>query len=336
MSILYILLAALAVFGVWFLIEKQRRKSHPMSGGLKADVTLPHEQEFELYGNSFSHCSRKTRIVMAELGIPYKHRPIDLIETGKYETISPHYLKVNPAGILPTLVHNGHPVYESDDIMGYAANHAGHNAPRLVPDDSAQAAEMEGWIKRATISSDDPLGGIEKFAGSCIPGLTMPLFVTSIRYIPLHRIVVGLLFHPDKMRPVFFTMSKLRGLENMLRMPRLHKMIGRSRDSMVKHLEELQNHLNEHDGPWIMGAQYTLADVSWSCIFLRLDETGWLDHYFAQKDFGRLKAYYDTVKERPSWQAAIIDKSHPIIDKASEDLRRLANDDAKIRGLLYA
>ncbi len=272
---------------------------------------------------------------MAELGVPYKHRPIDLIETGTYETISPHYLKVNPAGLLPTLVHNGHPVYESDDILAYAAEHAPAGAPSLVPADEAEKAEMQKWVDRGSISSGDPLGGIEKNAGSCIPGLTMPIFVTAIRYIPLRNILVGLLFHPDKMRPIFFTMSKLRGLRNMLAVGQIQKVVTKSRDCMVRHLAEFQDHLETSGGPWILGDQYTLADVSWTCIFLRLDETGWLDHFFAENDFARLEQYYRDLKQRQSWQEAIVEKSHPIIDKASQDLKRIASDDAAIGELLY-
>lgn len=332
---LYATLILLAAAVAWFFWQKQRRRSHPVAGGLDPAVSLPHEQEFELYGNSFSHCSRKTRIVMAELGIPYKHRPIDLIETGTYETISPHYLKVNPAGLLPTLVHNGHPVYESDDILAYAAEHAPANAPGLVPDGEDRKAEMQRWIDRGSISSADPLGGVEKNAGSCIPGLTMPIFVTAIRYIPLRNILIGLLFHPDKMRPVFFSMSKLRGLRNMLRVGQVRTVVTKSRDNMLKHLREFQEHLESSSGVWIMGDQYTLADVSWSCIFLRLEETGWLDYFFSQSDFSRLEEYYAAIKQRPSWQAAIVDKAHPIIDKASADLRRRASDDPAVRELLY-
>lgn len=330
----YFVLLLLIILGVWFFVEKRRRKSYPMSGGLHEDISLPYEQEFELYGNSFSHCSRKTRIAMAELGIAYKHRPIDLIETGKYETISPHYLRVNPAGILPTLVHNGHPIYESDDILAYAAQQASGNAAPLVPADETARAEMQAWIDRASISSSDAMGAMERDAGACIPGLTMPIFMTSIRYIPLHKIAVGLLFHPDKVRPIFFTASKVRGLRAMLRMGSMQKIIHRSRDLMIRHLTEFQDHLTNKGGPWVMGNQYTLADVTWSCIFLRLDETGWLDHFFEQGNFDRLSSYYNQVKARPSWQAAILDKSHPIIDKASADLKRAISEDANIAHIL--
>ncbi len=332
----YLLLGGVAVLVAWFVIEKARRRSHPVTGGLKSDITLPHDAPFELYGNAFSHCSRKTRLVVAELGIPYTHKPIDLIETGSYETISPHYLRINPAGIVPTLVHHGHPIYESDDIMAYATTQAADGAPSLVPDDPAARAEMDKWILRGTISSDEPMGHLETSAGSCIPGLTLPIFVTAIRYIALHRIAVGLLFHPDKRRPIFFAASKIRRLKVMLQTAPLRDIMHRSRDHMRSHLTDLQAQLAATGGPWILGAQFTLADISWSCIFLRLDETGWLDHFFSGGEFARLSDYYVALRARPSWHDAITEKSHPLIDGASHDLKQAIAQDERIRELLYA
>ena len=110
------------------------RRSHPVSGGPHPERSVAYVDEFELYSNSFSHCSRKVRLALAELGLPVLHHAIDLVETGAYETISPAYLRVNPAGVVPTLVHRGCPIYEFDDILAYAAANAPRGAPALVPD----------------------------------------------------------------------------------------------------------------------------------------------------------------------------------------------------------
>ncbi len=40
----------------------------------------------------------KSRVCMAELGIPYQSHTIDLIETGAYENIRRPFLSVNPGG----------------------------------------------------------------------------------------------------------------------------------------------------------------------------------------------------------------------------------------------
>lgn len=329
-------LAALAGFLlIWFLIEKSRRRTHPVTGGLQENINLPHTDEFELYANAFSHCSRKTRLVMAEAGVPYRYHSIDLIETGKYETIGPRYLKVNPSGLVPTLVHNGHPIYESDDILTYVADHASPDAGSLVPTDPAERTEMNRWLESGVISSDDPMENMPARAGSCIPGLTFPVFVTAIRYIPLRRILVGFLFHPDKKRPAFFTASRLFGLRTMLSQKPLQQMMHASRDHMRGHLAQLAQKLESTHGPWILGEQYTLADVTWSCILLRVDETGWLDHFLQDADLAPVRTYYTALKNRDSWKAAITDKAHPIVEKAEADLKKAIATDSKIAKALY-
>jgi glutathione S-transferase len=325
-----VLAALAAAFALWFAFEKSRRKTHPVTGGLHPEIALPHTAEFELYGNAFSHCSRKTRLVMAELGIPYVHKPIDLIETGSYQTLSPAYLKVNPAGLIPTLVHNGHPIYESDDILAYAAKHARPAASKLVPDDPDARTRMQAWIDFCNLSSADPTGGMETRMGSCVPPLTIPLFITAIRYIPLNRILFGIFFHPDKKRPVFFFAGKLFGLKRMLAQKPLREIIGKGRTHMPRHLARLDRSLKESGDPWILGAQFTLADITLACVLLRVDETGFLDGFIKDGKLDAVRAYYDRLRTRESWQAAIKNVTHPIIEQAIADLRNQREADPEI------
>ena len=93
-----LLLVVVAAALAWWLWEKSRRKTHAVSSGYQSRVELPFEQEFELYHNALSLCSMKVRVGLAELGIRYADRPIELIETGAYENIRPAFLAVNPAG----------------------------------------------------------------------------------------------------------------------------------------------------------------------------------------------------------------------------------------------
>ena len=89
-------------YGVWVSRWRQRQLGlgHPGRYRLHAEILLPHDAEFELYGNAFSHCSRKTRLVMAELGIPFVHKPIDLIETAGAATVK----RVAPLAVLALLI----------------------------------------------------------------------------------------------------------------------------------------------------------------------------------------------------------------------------------------
>ena len=66
--LVYALIGILSLFLIWFLIEKRRRRTHPVKGGIDPSISLPHTEPIELYSNSFSHSSRKCRLVLAELG----------------------------------------------------------------------------------------------------------------------------------------------------------------------------------------------------------------------------------------------------------------------------
>ncbi|MEM9724316.1 MAG: glutathione S-transferase family protein [Pseudomonadota bacterium] len=325
---------AIAAIGLWWRREAARRRSHPVSGGLQPDVEVPSETEFELYSNSFSHCSRKVRLALAELHIDYTHRATQLIETGWYETISPAYLRVNPAGLLPTLVHRGRPIYESDDILRYAQGVAGRNAPSLTPDGLDKRAEMERWIAFGSISSADAMGGMDAKAGACIPGLTLPMFVAAIRHIPLKNILVGLLFHPDKRRPLFFIVAKLLGLRWTFRLPPARAIVDESARHMRRHLAALNAALDAGEGPWLLGPSYTLADASMGAMLLRLDEAGWLAIFAEEQDLTALLDYYGWMQERPSWRAAIIETPNAIIQAATEQLTEVRADPA-LRRFIY-
>jgi glutathione S-transferase len=292
----------------WYLRERSVRRTHPMSGGLHPERCVPHTAEFELYHNDFSLCSKKIRMCLAELGIPYVGHPIDLIETGGYETLSRRFLAVNPAGLVPVLVHRGHPVYESHEILLYAAAHAKETEP-LVPPDEATRAEMQRWIDCSSLVGDDPLALASESAGNCVPGLTLPLFAAMIRDVPAARILEGLLFHRLKQRPVLFLLLKTFGLSRFASAPPLRRAVQASRRHMARHLAALELQLARSGGPWITGGQLTLADVSWAVILERLREADWADVMLTPG----LRAYWQRLSARPSYDAAMTQRQHRLV-----------------------
>lgn len=329
-----VLAGVAALLATAWALGKRRHLTHPVTGGLHPEIALPFEAEFELYNNAFSHCSRKTRLVFAELGLSYRNRPIDLIETGAYETLSASFLRINPAGLVPTLVHKGHPVYESDEIMAYAALQAGEAGARLIPSDPLLRAEMERWIARAMLPSASPEQALKESAGGAVPGLTLPLFFTALVYIPPHRILTGLLYHPDRRRPFYFFLFKMLGPRRMTLLKPLRALIAASREAMEAHLLALEGQLQASGGPYILGESYSLADISWSAVFLRLEEGGWLDGFHRRRGLSRCRAWYEGVRARPSWREAILEHRHPIIDRAVADLAALRASRPDIRAAL--
>lgn len=321
------------------------------AGGLHPEIDLPHGVEWELYHNSFSLCSKKVRVCMAELGLPYESHHVHLIETGAYETVRRAYLRINPAGTVPVLVHRGHPVYESHEQIVYAAEHGGENGSRLLPREPARRRLVDEWSDRASLVGN-PMSGLERRAGNCIPPLTFPLFATMVAYVPYREIAKGLLSHPNKERPLFFTLLKTLTVRALPKLPPAVNAIAAARRHMQSHLDALERRLDSHGGPWIAGDSYTLADVSWTVILDRLVEADWADGFWgggcavpeargaaasAVEGTGkrpRVAQYWQRLQARPSFSSEIEAVRCEITRKGIEDLRVAKAEDPRLRAAL--
>ena len=313
------------LYCLWLVVERFRRLTHAVAGGLYEDISLPHEQVWELYHNDFSLCSKKTRVCLAELGIDYRSHRIDLIETGAYENLSRRFLKVNRAGLVPVLVHKGHPIYESHDQIAYAAAHSG-NGHALTPEDPGQQAIMAHWVRKTSLVGENPIAALEETVGNAIPGLTLPIFAAMIKHVPVRRIFVGVLFHRFFKPPMMFLMMKALGLRRLPKVKPLMRVLQRSQSAMHGHLDELEAVLDAGGGPWILGDQFSLADVGMMAILDRLREVDWLEA-FLNEERPQVAAYWQALKERPSYAAGIANFEHPAITQGSEAIKHLKAED---------
>jgi len=82
-----------------------------------------------LYHNPVSTCSQKVRLVLAEKGLDYESH---VIEWTKMEHLSDWYLKINPNGVVPAIVHDSNPVIDSSVIAEYL-DEAFPDNPRSAP-----------------------------------------------------------------------------------------------------------------------------------------------------------------------------------------------------------
>ncbi len=98
----------------------------------------------ELYHAGLTTCSKKARHGLKEKGVPYTSRYVRL---DKFEHHTPEYLKINPNGIVPTLVHDGKSIIESCIINEYADEV--FDGPRLQPEDPYLRARMRVFCKMA-------------------------------------------------------------------------------------------------------------------------------------------------------------------------------------------
>ena len=93
-----------------------------------------------LFHFSDSTCSQKLRIYLRLKGISWTSHHINL---ARKEHLRPYYMGINPRGLVPTLVHNGKVVIESNDILQYLERE--FPAPSLVP--TVDQATLDAILK---------------------------------------------------------------------------------------------------------------------------------------------------------------------------------------------
>jgi glutathione S-transferase len=100
----------------------------------------------ELYHSGLTTCSKQVRLCLREKDIPYESHYIEL---WNYENLNPEYLKLNPNGVVPALVHDGEPIFNSFVITQYIEDL--YPEKPLRPADPRDRATMRLW----TWTADD-------------------------------------------------------------------------------------------------------------------------------------------------------------------------------------
>ena len=90
---------------------------------------------------------------------------------------------------------------------------------------------------------------------------------------------------------------------------------------MHTHLDDLEAQLVASGGPWILGSQFTLADVSWAVLLERLRECDYEHVYLGDGKRPAVTEYWQRVRKRPSYENAILKHGHPSIDRGLTRLR---------------
>ena len=95
-----------------------------------------------LYHGLASTCSKKARLALYEKGLEFESR---LVNLQAFEQHDPEYLKLNPNGVVPTLVHDGRTLIESTIIIEYIDEV--WPEPALSPPGPYERARMRIWTK---------------------------------------------------------------------------------------------------------------------------------------------------------------------------------------------
>ena len=96
----------------------------------------------ELYHHSESVCAQKVRLALAEKGVEWKGHYV-VLEKGEQRT--EEFLRINPKGVVPVLIHDGRNIPESTVICEYIDE--AFEGPALMPEDPYWRARKRLWTK---------------------------------------------------------------------------------------------------------------------------------------------------------------------------------------------
>jgi len=301
------------LLGIYFWRCWTHPRTRAVKPGLNTDIILPHEAEVELHHNMLSSCSQKVRACLGETGLSHRKIHHVLPSSGSWETKKADYLTINPAGTVPVLVHNGHPVYESHEQIVYIDQVLMPGGPRLTPTDPDKKALMDKWVESGSmilsevLGASDPWDGMSRRIGNILGPMTMPLFCGNmIMNFDIWNVLETLSMIPlikDKLPVVLLILFKTLGVETFIKVKKLNGVISPVRKALNHHLALLTKDLETSGGPYICGEIFTLADVSMVPIFERMEYARWWTESLKEQ-FPVVTKYWGTIQEREGYKAS--------------------------------
>ena len=227
-----------------------------------------------LYNWATSTCSQKVRLVLAEKNLAFVDRRLD---SSKAENLSDWYLKLNENGVVPTLQHGDRIVIESSVITEYLDEVFPENP--LRPSDVYERALMRVWRQ---FIDEVPTAAIR-----------VPSYNRYIRHKwkDLPQEEFERLIDKRTVRKQFYRAMGREGSDAQAEeaaIDQLREMVRRMERSLAK-------------GRWIMGPQFTLADVGLLPTIVRMTDIGLGDLWDPSS---RVAEWFAQFQARPSFKEA--------------------------------
>jgi ganglioside-induced differentiation-associated protein 1 len=240
----------------------------------------------ELYHFDNSVCSQKVRLALEEKHLEWQDRRVDILNGAQF---TPDYLKLNPRAVVPTLVHDGHVIRESTVICEYLDEV--FREPPLMPADPLGRAQVRLWTKLPD----------EEIHSAC----ATVTFTTYFRYTLMK-------LPPEKLLAI-----EAKEVDRLAHAAVHPTVLKRKHDVIVKGLEatDAKRAFKAYDqmlgemeaalaqGPWLLGRQYTLADLALTPYVDRLYNLALGPMWIGRRP--RVTAWYEAIRARPNFSAAI-------------------------------
>jgi glutathione S-transferase len=236
---------------------------------------VPAMQGLHLFHFMMSNCSQRVRLALEEKGLEWESHHLNLPAN---EHVSDDYQSINPNGVVPTLVHNGQVVIESNDILAYLDDHFPN--PPLRPNDPEERSRMENCIAAAS------------GAQTALKTLSHELLFRPFRKVGEADLALYEAKAADRGLVAFLRDYAANGAAWQAR-------VKAASTDMEQRLALLEQALEED--PWLSGGAYGLADISWVVNIHRLTQA-----QLPLERCPRLRTWYEKVVLRPAFEKAVV------------------------------
>ncbi len=231
------------------------------------------------FGNSI--CTQKAMITLAEKGARYETINVDLFKNEQY---TPAYLRINPKGVVPSLVDDGKVIIESTLICEYLDETI--PTPPLAPREPHARARMRLWSKAVDEGLFEATREISFSA----------MFRERMRGMTEEQRQVRFRNVGDPVKRVRFMSCYADGVES----PYVYEGIAAFEKAFANMEEDLAGGL-----PWLLGNALTLADINLMPFVARLDYLTLLPIWLADRP--HVKAWWQRAQALPSFRSTIPD-----------------------------
>jgi glutathione S-transferase len=236
-------------------------------------------ETLQLYHCNTSYASQKVRLFMAQMGIPYESRHIDI---RAQEHITSNYREINPNGLVPTLVAAGKVICGSTSIMVYLHDKYCKDGQKMSPK-----------LRKAIISfcfAHEALHDPHmRTLSYCL------IFMANKKYsAETERLLEVADNHPNKERGEF--------LKAAIRGELTSQNIKIAEHQIKQALQEMDTLLSGNpDSGFMFGNKYSMADAVATAGLFRVEKLQMQDEI---KDNKLLAIYYERMRQLPSFNAA--------------------------------
>ena len=233
----------------------------------------------ELYHSGHSTCSQKVRICLAEKSLDWVGHEMRF-SSGDH--LTPDYLLLNPNGVVPTLIHDGEPLIESSVIVEYLDEI--FPEPSLAPREPLARARLRVWMR---YMEEVPT-----------PAVRVPSFNQVFRPLRYENMAEAEFQARVEKLPLRKAFYRRRGQIDGFAQAELDNALGQIRQTA----ERIDKAISETGGPWILGADYTLIDVTLTPLIQRMADLGYAKLW--EEDLPGMVGWFDRIKSRPSFDVA--------------------------------